>query len=366
MIYHIKNGFKLLWKAIDKSNKKDDDYEPNYNLGWIAIPIAITFFVVTRLITDGTYELYFIILCGLVTFLLCLLVFAIFLSYNDSKIKKKKKENQNEVIKQLEEKVDQLEEKLETQTKIINKLKEEEGYGFAIRELYIAFSILNQYFYDKRNKKQKTKEEAEDEIKDILKSFCNCLSEIYTKKAGAKCSVSIKLIEENFEKYRLESIVKNFERDKDSSNRDSDKNYSTHEHKVSDNTCFYEIVNDFINSEEDSLFYINPSLSRDVTYKTSSLDCKVKNLSRKDKKKIRKGLKEPNERTKIWNKYVSYQSEIVVPLLLAHKPFENSLFGFLSVDCESENAFNEKFDVPLIKGVADGIYEIITDFKSLT
>jgi hypothetical protein len=366
LIYHTKNGFKLLWKAIDKSNKKDEDYEPNYNLGWIAIPIAVTFFVATRLITDGTYEWYFIIFYSIFTFFFCLLIFAMFLSYNDAKIKKKSKENQNEVIKQLQEKINHLEEKLETQTKIINKLKEEEGYGFAVRELYIAFSILNQYFYDKKNKPQSSKKEAEDEIKNIIKSFCNCLSEIYTKKVGAKCSVSIKLIEGNFEKHRLESIVKNFERDKDSDDRDENKDYRSHDHKVSDNTCFFGIVNDYIKYNEDRLFYPNHSLPTDITYMTSSLDCIVDNLSRKDKKRIRKGLIDPIERQKIWNKYISYKSELVVPLLLAHKPLDNSLIGFLCIDSEIENAFNEEFDVPLIKGVADGIYEIITDFKSLT
>lgn len=362
---NLKNGFDLLGKAINKSKIEDGNYEPNFNLGWFSIAFAFAFFVLSQLIKDKTKTWYIIAFYTSLTFITCFFLFVLFFAYKDYKIKKNQRKNQNIIIEEQKNKINELQEKLETQNKIINKLKEEEGYGFAVRELYIAFSILNQYFYDKRNKTQSSKKESEDEIKNIIRSFCNCLSRIYTQKVGAKCSVSIKLIDDNFEKHRLESIIKNFERDNFSNDRDENANYRNYEHKVSDNTCFYEIVNDFINSEEDNLFYPNPSLPTDITYKTSSIDCIVKNLSRKEKKKIRNGLKNVNERPKIWNKYISYKSEIVVPLLLAHKPLENSLIGFLCIDSEIENAFNEEFDIPLIKGVADGIYEIITDFKSL-
>lgn len=353
LIDSFRNGFH---ESINKATA-------NWGFAGILIAIIALVFTVVIAIPSCTYKIafFYAILAGII-FILFYYMYYVIISFRS---KKETFLKLQEKIQELERKIKEIEQKTDLQTKIIDKLKEEEGYGLAIRELYIAFSILNQYFYKKRSQKEKSKDEAEDEIKNIIKSFCNCLSEIYTKKIGAKCSVSIKLIEGNFEKHRLESIVKNFERDKDSTDRDNDKNYSEHEHKVSNNTCFYEIVNGFINSEEDSLFYINPSLSKDVKYKTSSLDCKVKHLSRKEKKKNGNGLKDLKERPKIWNKYISYESEIVVPLLLANKPFESGLLGFLCLDSEIENAFNEEFDIPLIKGVADGIYEIITDFKSL-
>lgn len=113
------------------------------------------------------------------------------------------------------------------------------------------------------------------------------------------------------------------------------------------------------------MFYTNPSLSTDIKYETSSIDCKIKHLSRKEKKKIKEGLIKPQERQKIWNTYISYQSEMVAPILLANKPFDSSFLGFLCVDCEIENAFSKDYDMPILKGVADGIYELITDFNEL-
>lgn len=364
MFNTIKEGCKLLWKAINKSIIKDGKFDPNYNLAWVVAPIGIGLSVYGILLKYN-WQFNDVLFCSVLVFLSCFVLYIIFFSIIAHKLKKKEKVNQKEKIELLEKENLELLEKLEKQSKIIDELKKEKGYGLAVRKLYIAFTILNQYFYNKRNEVKKTKDEIEDEIKDILKSFCNCLSEIYTDKVGSKCSVSLKLIDQDFEKHRLESIVINFERDKESIVRDQDKNYSTHEHKVFNNTCFYEIAKAYMNREEDSLFYTNPSLISDISYKTSSLDCRINILPRSDKKQKKEGLKNPSERPKIWNTYLAYKSEIVAPILLANKPFENTLLGFLCVDCEDENVFNKEYDVPLLKGVADGIYEIITDFRSL-
>ncbi|NMR34946.1 hypothetical protein HIO71_12190 [Chryseobacterium aquaticum] len=371
MIDNIADGWKLFLKAIDKSSKKkkdgsdEEEHDPNYNLGWFGISLAPTLFVLGRQLVKDEYNWYKIILYPLLTLCICFIIFMIFFTYKAKKNKREKKENQEKQIEELKQNVGKLEEKVKLQNDIISKLEPEKGYGIALKKLHIAFSIVNQYFYEKRNNKEKTKNEIEDEIKDVIKSFCNCLSDIYTEKVGAKCSVSIKLIEEDFEKSRLESIVKNFERDKNSTERDNDLNYKDHDHKISDNTCFYKIVKAYIKSDEENLHYSNNHLSTDTSYDTSSLECLIEKMNRLEKKKVKRGLINPTERPDVWRKYICYQSEIVVPLLLVHKPFENSLLGFLCVDSEIENAFNEEYDVPLIKGVADGIYEILTDFKSL-
>lgn len=364
MANFVVTGCNLLWKAFDKSEYKDGKYNPNFNLGWLAPILTVGVFILTTCIRVKN-SLGFTILYTLLSMLSVVFIYIIIFTIKAYRIDQREKISIQQKIEYFEQEIKDLKEKTEKQAHIIDILKNEQGYGDAFRELYIAFSLLNLYFYEKRNTNEKPINEITDEIKDILKSFCNCLSLIYSKKTGAKCSTSIKLIEENFEKNRLESNVKNLERDSSSGDRDLDKNYSDHEHKVSDNTCFLEIAKDFLNSEEDSLYYINNSLSTDVSYKTSSIDCRVKMLNRLEKKKLKNGLKNHIERPQIWNQHIKYKSEIVVPLLLAQNPFNSNMLGFLTIDCEVSNAFNEEYDIPLIKGVADGIYEIITDFRLL-
>jgi hypothetical protein len=61
-------------------------------------------------------------------------------------------------------------------------------------------------------------------------------------------------------------------------------------------------------------------------------------------------------------------SEIVVPVtpMIAFKQNRKSeLLGFLCVDCSKKNVFNKRYDIPLIQGVADGIYDLLEKIKIL-
>lgn len=64
---------------------------------------------------------------------------------------------------------------------------------------------------------------------------------------------------------------------------------------------------------------------------------------------------------------LKYRSTLVVPIvpLMADEQSQDMLRGFLCIDSQKENIFNETVDVSILKGISDGLYSQIDKLYNL-
>ncbi len=225
-------------------------------------------------------------------------------------------------------------------------IKRESVYGNAIIQLSKGYSQI----HSNRNKILTV-----DQVKSILIDFCNCIREIYEFKTKAKCSVSIKtfidLKDEN-NGINFDTRVVNLCRDNSCKKRYTNE-YETTDHTIANNTCYQKIISKFFSDRHEEMFFLSNDLLSIDDYDNSSF-----NLFPDFTDEIRK-----NGELRRMHWPLKYKSEIVVSLspLEKQESLGFPILGFLCVDCELEKkeVFDSKYDVPLLKGVADGLYDFI-------
>lgn len=209
--------------------------------------------------------------------------------------------------------------------KHIKYVRNESPYGEAIVLLNDAFAKLHLI--------RKLDKVGEEQTMAALIFTCNQLKIIFDSLTKTHCSISIKV--STASQITADTTVLNLCRDKDSISRDTEA-YKKVAHFVFGNTCFNMILNHISKKKKAKLFYMNNDIPDTKDYQNTS-----KELYRDEK--------------------LPYNSEIVVPIL----PIENdndkvfSLIGFICVDSVQKNAFEEKYHLAILRGVADGIYDII-------
>lgn len=201
-------------------------------------------------------------------------------------------------------------------------------YGDAILILRDSFSKVHSI---------RKKEIIDDsEFIETMVVFCNNLKGIFEKKTKSKCSVSIKVPSKDSINER--SSVQNLCRDSIATmSRDTDL-YKKVNHTIIGNTPYQKIVNNILKGNKEKLHYINNDINSNGDYENTSREAYI------DAK-------------------LPYSSELVYPLLpftWDKKTNNYDCIGFICVDCESKDSFDDKYDVGIISGVADGIYDIIT------
>ncbi|MBL0047097.1 MAG: hypothetical protein IPP32_03260 [Bacteroidetes bacterium] len=197
-----------------------------------------------------------------------------------------------------------------------------------------------------------------------LEKFCGDISEVFTEiivshtgNTNAKCAVCIK---PNLGRADIKSNDENkvftLIRDRNSSDRYEydDVNKARYYKK---NTAYRDIWDRIINQKRDKYFFSN-SLPM-------AIDKGYENESFKDNGVDVDYLKSLTieERREHWP--LKYRSAIVAPIFIPS--FDGSekdgLLGFLCLDCDAENVFNEDSDTPLLMGCAEGIFNITKRFQ---
>lgn len=166
--------------------------------------------------------------------------------------------------------------------------------------------------------------------------FCDTLKKIFDRKTKSNCCVSIKV--PVAESDNLETLVlRNLCRDTHHKQRDTDT-YKSAKHTVIGNTPYRVIVNKILKQVPQGLAYINNDIDNSKDYENTSRECYD-------------------------NSILPYKSEFVYPII----PIKNDdttnykMCGFICIDCEKKNKFDEaRYDIPMIEGIADGIYDLIT------
>jgi hypothetical protein len=199
----------------------------------------------------------------------------------------------------------------------------------------------------------------DDAFINTMRFLCDKLKEICDNKTKSNCSVCIKVLrpdgsEEINQNYGY--VVTTLCRDNVSSNRDQNPKYSLIKHRVFANTCFNTILSNFYANRKGDLFFFQNSLPKLENYMNTSFEV-YGELSKK--------IKTEKERRLNWT--LPYKSEIIVPIIpsILENNTELKLIGFICIDCKDENLFEEKYDIPIIQGVAEGIYDLFfSRFKS--
>jgi hypothetical protein len=201
-------------------------------------------------------------------------------------------------------------------------------YGDAIILLRDSFSKVHSL--------RKCEEIGDNEFTETMVVFCNNLKNIFEKKTKSKCSVSIKVPTKG--SINEQSSVRNLCRDSIATKtRDTDL-YRKVNHTIIGNTPYQKIVNNILKGNKEKLHYLNNDINANGDYENTS-------------------------REAYENGILPYSSELVYPLLpftWDRKTNNYDCIGFICVDCETKNSFDDKYDVGIISGVADGIYDIIT------
>lgn len=228
-------------------------------------------------------------------------------------------------------------------------VKRESIYGRAIVLLAEGYSQIHA---------NQGKNIDDKETKEILTSFCDNIKEIFDYKTKSTSSVSIKVItdfkNEN-QVVNLQSIVTNLVRNTKAEDRDS-ANYNAIEHTIAKNTCYqYIITNYFSGNKNHKLHFLSNDLPSLEEYENSSFEQYQSFVTNhKEGSKSRRN-----------NWPLEYRSELVVPISPSDSENlkELAILGFLCIDCclERKEVFNEEYDIPMIKGVADGLYGFIKE-----
>lgn len=204
-------------------------------------------------------------------------------------------------------------------------------YGDAIIILKESFATAHYY--------RKTPGHNDQEFMKSMITFCNNLKEIYDKITKSDCSVSIKVpLKDN--SINEHSILMNLTRDVEHNTRDTSQ-YNEIKHTIIGNTAFSYCINKVIKNSKNKA-YINNNINETLNYENTSKECYK-------------------------NEVLPYNSELVYPIVPAIN-VDNKLFychGFICIDSDKKNAFDSPYVVGIIEGVADGIYDIISERNSI-
>jgi hypothetical protein len=204
-------------------------------------------------------------------------------------------------------------------------------YGDAIILLKESFATAHYY--------RKTPGHDDKEFMNSMIAFCNNLKVIYDKITKSNCSVSLKvpLKDDNINEH---SVLMNLTRDVEHSDRDTDR-YKNVKHTIIGNTAFSYCIDKVIKNAKKKA-YINNSINETPNYDNTSKECYK-------------------------NEILPYNSELVYPIVPAINVDNKTYYchGFICIDSDKKNAFNSPYVIGIIEGVADGIYDIISERNKL-
>ncbi len=178
-------------------------------------------------------------------------------------------------------------------------------------------------------------------------SLCNQIAESYTLITGTKCNACIKILaSDKDESNNINLKAVTFARSHDSARNPKS---NTTKHWLNKNTDFLTIFEN-IDSPKGAYFFSN-TLPFRYGYQNTSFDVYGKEPDN-------------NPIVRYWRWALPYKSTIVMPICPSQEQTTSTLIGFLCVDSTKIGAFRKNYDVQLLAGVADGIYNCIKEISA--
>jgi len=183
-----------------------------------------------------------------------------------------------------------------------------------------------------------------------FETLCTFLASVYSLLTNTQCSACIKILKSS-SKYRVtfETLCRDKSIRRERRIADNKSKELRIAHTLQDNTAFSTAAH----SEKG--FFLSNKLPLLGGYKNTSFELY-------DEKPYL-GLN-PFFRIKHWP--LPYKSTIVVPITpLKFTKNKSDIIGFLCVDSPKLGVFRKEYDVDILHGVADGIYNTLIRFKNL-
>jgi len=204
----------------------------------------------------------------------------------------------------------------------------ESVYGDALILLKDSFAKAHHY--------RKTPGHQDPEFMDSLINFCDNLKKVFDNITKGNCSVSVK-VPIQMENVDEKASMQNLARDPKNRLKRDTTEYQNTNHTIIGNTAFHKTLNNVL--KNNSLkYYLNNCISETADYENTSKDSNADGI-------------------------IHYESELVYPIIPIVNDDETTVDckGFLCVDCDRKNAFDDKYSVAIIEGVADGLYDLFNE-----
>lgn len=231
---------------------------------------------------------------------------------------------------------------------LLTRYRKKTKYADAYAAINIGFSHLHQL--------RRVENLTIERILPALGKLCDEVSHAFSKIYGGGIGVCIKFIVNDGGRPRCQTLVRD-----SNSNAQSRKSGSqdTIKHWIDANSDFEFIYNNFDDDNEETSYYLEQHLPTCRDYKNSRL---------KINWKPKTFFLYPERYARKWNWPLQYKSTLIVPIvpLIANDQSQEAIRGFLCADSRSEGIFNKYYDVDIMKGVADGIYNQIDLIHQLT
>lgn len=230
---------------------------------------------------------------------------------------------------------------------IVQKYRKKVGYCEMFEELNIGFTTLHSLDRDDNELNAK-------EIRNKLKTLCTNIANAFKEVKGHQIGVCIKVIA--FGKEGRAKVITLCRDEKSTQNRPIGKNDKP-EHWISENSDF-NFIYENIADDGSKGFYINNNLPFSYDYSNTRLN------GHKKWPPPKFPLLSWLLRLVFWP--LKYRSTIVVPIipLGIDGRTKDKLRGFLCIDSPRHFTFNEQYDVEILKGISDGLYNKIDKFQT--
>ncbi len=231
---------------------------------------------------------------------------------------------------------------------LLTRYRKKTKYADAYAAINVGFSHLH--------KLRRVDNLTIDQILPALENLCDEVSHAFSKIYGGEIGICIKFIVNDNGRPRCQTLVRD-----SNSNAQSRKSGSqdTTKHWIDANSDFEFIYNNFDDDNEETSYYLEQHLPTCLDYKNTRLKMGWKPKS---------FFLYPERYARKWNWPLWYKSTLIVPIvpLIANDQSQEAIRGFLCADSRSEGIFNKYYDVDILKGVADGIYNQIDLIHQLT
>lgn len=214
-------------------------------------------------------------------------------------------------------------------------------YADAYADINIGFSSLHGL--------RRTEQPSLEQMLSGLEGLCNAVSTAFGKLYGGRIGVCIKFIVNDNGRPRVDTLMR------DQHSRTSGRMTGTSDetkHWIDANSDFEFIYMNYEDPNFDTSFYLERHLPTCQDYKNTRLDAK---WFQKHRTFIFNNL----HRRRHWP--LKYKSTLVTPIvpLIANEQKKAAIRGFFCVDSPTEGVFNDTYDVDILKGICDGLYNWI-------
>jgi hypothetical protein len=235
-------------------------------------------------------------------------------------------------------------------------LQKYKGYVFAYKWFNLAFSLSHQ-IQRELSEVPVDVNLSEDKVAIVIlqfEEFCGHIASALRAITGKEVSVCIKLLV-NKENGSLKTFVR------DGASVDRNYNEDNLSHTIDENTSFAHIIKQIGRGKgtgKDGRYFFSNNLPQYKGYINSSFSFYNQETYKDELSK--------RQRKKMWK--MPYKSTIVTGIYPNQKQYfrDQYIIGFLCIDSDFIEVFNESIDTAILTGISDGIYNSLKTFDILT